>query len=119
MKPIVAAIVLLTVSGATCSDKRLASAQTDPAVLAECPRGVESPGGLPAREIVTLPAGTVLTLPDGSQRTLPRESQFVPLADANARENMLVRGALVFRDAYGKCRSVVIYVEDRDRALAQ
>lgn len=51
----------------------------------------------------------VLTLPDGSK--------VVPYDNAVERENMLTRAALVYRDGYRACRSVVIYAEERDDEL--
>jgi hypothetical protein len=43
----------------------------------------------------------------------------VDLATTNKRETMLTRGILAFRSAWTKCRSVVVYVEDRDRSLVE
>lgn len=75
----------------------------DRGVTAKCPRTITAPGELVNRE--------VLTLPDGSK--------VVPIGNADARENMLVRGALVYRDGYRACRSVVIYAEERDDVLRE
>lgn len=41
----------------------------------------------------------------------------VSLSSANNRENLLTDAAVRFRGAWIDCRSVVIYVEDRDREL--
>lgn len=82
---------------------KVENAGLDPAVLGDCPRQVEAPGDLPAR--------TPFTLPDG--RTV------VPIDQANARENALTGAALLFRGYWLQCRSVVVYVEQRDAALAR
>lgn len=98
------AIALLTVFGTACSNnERIRSAPIDKAVLDDCPREVMAPGELPARTPFRLPDGRIV----------------VPIEQANARENMLVSGALVFRGAWLQCRSVVIYVEDRDERLGE
>lgn len=73
----------------------------DRAVTATCPRSIAAPGELPPSEAFTLPDGR----------------KVVPIGNAVARENMLLRGALVYRDGYRACRSVVIYAEERDEAL--
>lgn len=73
----------------------------DRSVTATCPRSIAAPGELVVME--------VLTLPDGSK--------VVPYGNAVERENMLTRGALVYRDGYRACRSVVIYAEERDDEL--
>lgn len=73
----------------------------DRGITASCPRSIAAPGELAARESFTLPDGRVV----------------VPIGNADARENMLVRGALVYRDGYRACRSVVIYAEERDAVL--
>lgn len=102
MMPKLLATVPLMLCGAACSTSpRVEYALTDPMVLADCPRTVESPGDLPPRSVVTLPDG----------------SAAVPLAQANARELMLTRAILAFREPWQQCRSVVIYVEDRDAEL--
>jgi hypothetical protein len=96
------AVVLPTICGmAGCSTKRTEHAPLDRSVMAECPREILAPGALVEREI--------LVLEDGRQ--------VVPFGNAVERENMLLRGALVYREGYRACRSVVIYVEQRDEAL--
>jgi hypothetical protein len=77
------------------------NAGADPAVLDDCPLTVARPGDLPPR--------AVFALPDGRRVVLESE--------ANARENMLVRGAVAYRGAWLGCRSVVIYVRERDARL--
>lgn len=81
---------------------RVESAGLDPAVTATCPLTIASPGALPALHPFDLPDGRTVA----------------PLDEVNARENMLAQGALVLRGGYVQCRSVVIYAEDRDQALA-
>lgn len=73
----------------------------DRAVTATCPRTIAAPGNLVERELLTLPDGSLV----------------VPLGNATMRENMLLRGALVYREGYRACRSVVIYAEERDDVL--
>lgn len=73
----------------------------DRAVTAACLREIKAPGDLVARDELTLPDGRVV----------------VPIGNVVERENMLVRGALVYRDGYRACRSVVIYAEERDKVL--
>lgn len=73
----------------------------DRSVTAACPREIKAPGDLVARDELTLSDGRVV----------------VPIGNAVERENMLVRGALVYRDGYRACRSVVIYAEERDDVL--
>lgn len=79
------------------------SASTDPAVLQACPLRVESPGALPARVPVQLADG----------------SWAVPMDQADSRENMLTKGALAFRGAWLGCKSVVLFVKERDAQLAK
>lgn len=98
-----AALLLTTFGTAACSIDRTKSAGLDPAVTDDCPREVHAPGDLPER--------TPFQLDDGRW--------VVPIEEANARENMLVAGALVYRSAYQSCRSVVIYAEQRDAGLAK
>jgi hypothetical protein len=81
---------------------RIENAGSDPAVLDDCPRTVESPGPLPAREPFRLPDGRMV----------------VPLDQANARENALTGAALIFRGLWVECRSVVVYIEQREAGLA-
>lgn len=99
------ALLLPTMFGtAGCGiNPRVDSAPLDRAKLEECPRAVHSPGVLPDRHPFTLDDGRVV----------------VPIGEVNARENMLTQGALVFKGAWVQCRSVVIYVEDRDERLAK
>ena len=96
------AIALPILFGTACSTSRIDHAAIDPAILADCPREVESPGELPLRATAVLPDGSLA----------------VPIASANERELMLTRGILAFRGAWTKCRSVVIYVEDREEGLS-
>lgn len=114
------AVVLPILFGAAaCSTSRIEHAELDQSVTAECPRELYSPGELPASRIVTLPAGTEIVWPSGRREILALELEVVPLAIANARENMLLQGALVYREGYRSCRSVVIYVEQLDQDLAR
>lgn len=92
----------MVIGGAACSTSRVKHAELDPAVLDDCPRTIEAPGELVELQPFTLPDSRVV----------------VPFDNAVAHSNMLARGALVFRGAWFACRSVVIYAEDRDRALA-
>lgn len=71
-------------------------------MLEQCPLVVAAPGALPARHPFALEDGRIV----------------VPIEEANARENMLVSGALVFKGAWVECRSVVVYVGERDVQLA-
>ena len=73
----------------------------DRTVTATCPRTISAPGELVERETLALPDGRIV----------------VPIGNVVERENMLVRGALVYRDGYTSCRSVVIYAEERDDEL--
>lgn len=99
---LLAAALPMMLGTAACSTNR-ADLGLDRAVTASCPRTIAAPG-----ELVAM---TVLTLPDGAR--------VVPIENAVARENMLTRGALVYRDGYRACRSVVIYAEERgDRMRA-
>lgn len=82
------AALLLTTFGSGCgATGRIESAGADPAVLAQCPRAVEAP------------------------------AQLVPGPPSVERENALTVGMLAFRGAWLACRSVVIWVEDRDRKM--
>lgn len=100
------AVVPLMMCGAACgTTPRVENASIDPAVLKDCPREITAPGELVAREELIITEGRYAGM------------RVVPVANANERENMLVRGALVYKDGYLKCRSVVIYVEDRDQHL--
>lgn len=103
IKPIALAAALLTMPGtAGCSTNR-PDLGLDRGVTASCPREIAAPGELIALE--------VLVLPDGRK--------VVPIGNVVARENTLTRGALVYRDGYRACRSVVIYAEDRDDKLGE
>ena len=97
---LLAAVLPMMLGTAGCSTNR-ADLGIDRAVTATCPRTITAPGKLVAM--------TVLKLPDGSE--------VVPIGNVVERENMLTRGALVFRDGYRACRSVVIYAEERDDML--
>lgn len=98
----------MTLGMAGCSiSPRVKNAGTDPAVLATCPRTVTAPG-----ELVGV---TVLVIPDGQFAGM----RVVPDGNRIERENMLLRGATVYKGAYEACRSVVIYVEDRDVSLSE
>lgn len=107
MRPMLLATLLLMLSGTACSTNRVVEGGLDRAKLAECPRTIEAPGELVEREVLTIPDGRFAGM------------EVVPVGNANERENMLARGALVFKDGWLKCKSVVIYVEDRDGELAQ
>lgn len=72
-------------------------------MTAQCPRSIAAPGNLPPSESFILPDGR----------------EVVPIGNVTARENMLLRGALVYKEGYQACRSVVIYVEKRDDELAE
>lgn len=100
-----AALLPMTFGMAGCSTPRTTNAGIDRSITAQCPRQVFAPGDLAAQE--------VLTIPDGQYAGMT----VVPHGNAVERENMLVRGALAYREGYRACRSVVIYVEDRDDAL--
>lgn len=100
------AALLLTMFGITAcgtDGARVKSAPVDPLVLAACPRSVTAPGALPARHPFDL----------GDGRTV------VPIGEANARENMLLAGALTYKQAWTRCRGVVTYIEDRDAVLSK
>ncbi|WP_132469378.1 hypothetical protein [Novosphingobium sp. ST904] len=100
------AALLLTTCGITAcgiEPKRIETAQTDRATLDQCPRSVTSPGALPTRQTILLADGR----------------QAIEVSEADARENMILSGALVFKRAWTDCRSVVIYVEERDAKLAK
>lgn len=99
------AIVALTLFGtAACGlTPRIENAGLDPAVLDDCPRSVEAPGDLPARVPFRLPDGRLV----------------VPIEQVNARENALTGAALLFRGYWLECRSVVVYVEQRDKQLTR
>lgn len=108
MKLKLMAALPLTMFGAACGiDPKIESAAFDPAVLETCPRTIAAPGELVARQELVITEGQYAGM------------RVVPVENANERENMLVRGALVFKDGYLKCRSVVIYVEDRDKQLGE
>lgn len=95
------AALLLTMPGmAACSTDR-PDLGLDRSVTATCPRAIAAPGDLIALD--------TLVLPDGRK--------VVPFDTVVKRENMLTRGALVYRDGYRACRSVVIYAEERDDEL--
>lgn len=99
-----AALLLMMSGAAACSTtSRVENAGLDPARMDDCPVAVQAPGDLPAR--------TPFALPDGRW--------VVPLAEANARENRLLEGAMVYRSAYRACRSVVIYAQDMDALLGK
>lgn len=99
----VAAALMLCGTAACGLTPRIEHAPLDPAVLDDCPRTIEAPGDLPARTPFTLPDGRVV----------------VPIDQANARENALAGAALLFRGYWIECRSVVLYVEQRDAELAR
>lgn len=95
------AAALPTICGLAACSTNSPDLGLDRAVTATCPRSIGAPGELPASEAFTLPDGRMV----------------VPIGNAVERENMLLRGALVYRDGYRACRSVVIYAEERDDAL--
>lgn len=82
------------------------NAPIDRSVTAECPRTINAPG-----ELVD---AIVLVIPDGQFAGM----KVVPDVNRIERENMVLRGATAYRDGYRACRSVVIYVENRDDDLA-
>lgn len=86
-------------SGTACSPTiQKERIDLDPSQLESCPRTVESPGELPDE-------GAFQVEVDGGLVWV------VPIEKAHRREGLLVQGALVFRGAWLRCRSVVIYVE--------
>lgn len=91
---------------AACSTPRTKNADIDRGITAQCPRTIFAPGALIEQEVLVIPDGTFAGM------------KVVPLGNAAKRENMLMRGALAYRKGYQACRSVVIYIEDRDDALA-
>jgi hypothetical protein len=93
--------VLPTICGLAACSTSSPDLGLDPAITVSCPRTITAPGQLAEREELTLPDGRMV----------------VPLGNAVERENMLVRGALVYREGYRACRSVVIYAEERDEVL--
>jgi len=95
------AAALPTICGTAACSTTSPDLGLDRAVTATCPRSIAAPGELPASEAFTLPDGR----------------EVVPVGNVKARENMLLRGALVYRDGYRACRSVVIYAEERDAVL--
>ena len=95
------AAVLPTICGLAACSTSSPDLGLDRAVTATCPREIRAPGNLIDREELTLTDGRIV----------------VPLGNAVERENMLVRGALVYREGYRACRSVVIYAEERDEVL--
>ena len=90
-----------------CSTPRTKNAEIDRSITAQCPRMITAPG--------ELAEATVLVIPDGQFAGM----RVVPDANRIERENMLLRGATAYRDGYRACRSVVIYVEDRDAQLSE
>lgn len=100
---------------------KIEASATDPVVLAACPTSAEDrrPGALPPRTLMAVPAGTQVQLQSGEWQQLDEAMWLVPLDQANARENMLVEGAGIFRSMWTDCLSVVRYVIDRENGLAQ
>lgn len=92
----------------------------DPAIYDKCPDDAQSrrPGALAERNLLGAPAGTEMQTPEGAWVILENGIWFVPLDEANARENTLIDGARIFRSMWVDCLSVVKAARQRDEGLA-